>query len=564
LYNVFQVPTGGLKGDPVFPSPFLFVLGVDALGKVFQSACHTGRELDLQDVTDFVAGSQQTVKILLVVGSRNTETGARADEWGRRISNNDDGNLSSKHLVTECRELGGVVEHDRNDRRVIVAIDNKAKTLKSKTKVTRIEGNALKTLLTLTRTQLASNEFQGSQNLHEHTRSRSFAILSSSVGALELVDDMLLGCDVTTVGTKRFRQSSHENINFGGVNAKIVANTTTARAKSTDRVSLVNEKIELVFVLQSKNTGEITHGTLHRVETFDDDQNLLPRTVGAGLTLGNSFANNTFQIGHIIVLEALNNGTRKTSTNTDGGVVEFIGNDQTTLGDKGGERARVCDVTHRENHRSGLANKFGNLTLDLKSKIGSTSSTTGATEADSVLLDAGLHSIGTRTFRLGKTKIVVRTHVESLSVGAGILISAVEVIGLAVHQCDESSGDASGGTSETIIKAHLETSDIEIVEIAVESCIAVAGFEGAIVPGVSETLAKEVADMTKNDQDKVADVSGENEIVRRLILDRSLERLSMRLAGVSMTRVEERAKLSIGTLLTVDLLSRLRLKEGGR
>jgi hypothetical protein len=327
LYNVFKVPTGGLKGDSVFLSPFLFVLGVNALGKMFQSACHTSRELDLQDVTDFVACSQQTVKVLLVVGSRNTETGARTDEWGRRIPNNDDGDFSSKHLVTERRELGGVIEHDRNNRRVIVAVHDKAKTLKSETKVTRVEGNALETLLALTRAQLASNEFQGSQDLHEHTRSRSFAILSSSVGALELVDNMFLGCDVTTVGTKRLCQSSHENINFGGINAKVVANTTTAGAKSTDRVSLVNEKIELVLVLQSKNTGKITHGTLHRVETFDDNQNLLPRTVGAGLTLGNSFANNTFQISHIIVLEALNNGTRKTSTNTDGGVVEFIGND---------------------------------------------------------------------------------------------------------------------------------------------------------------------------------------------------------------------------------------------
>jgi hypothetical protein len=115
------------------------------------------------------------------------------------------------------------------------------------------------------------------------------------------------------------------------------------------------------------------------------------------------------------------------------------------------------------------------------------------------------------------------------------LISAVEVVGLAVHQCDKASGDASGRASETIIQAHLEASDIEIVEIAVESCIAVAGFEGAIVLGVSETLAKEVANMTKNYQDQVADVSGKNEIVRRLILYRGLERLSMRLAGVSMT-----------------------------
>ncbi|KAI6776698.1 hypothetical protein HG530_000643 [Fusarium avenaceum] len=212
--NIFEAPARGLEGNSVLPSPLFFVLACDTFGEVVQSACNTSGELDLQHITNFVTGSQQAVQILLVVGGRNAETGTRADEWSRGITNNNYRNVSSQHLMTEGRELGGVVEHDRNDRGIIVTVNDKTKALKSETEVSRVKCNTLKTFLALTRAQLASDELQRSQDLHENTRSRSLAILSSSVGALELVDDVLVGCEISTIGTKRLGQSSHENIDF--------------------------------------------------------------------------------------------------------------------------------------------------------------------------------------------------------------------------------------------------------------------------------------------------------------------------------------------------------------
>jgi hypothetical protein len=160
-------------------------------------------------------------------------------------------------------------------------------------------------------------------------------------------------------------------------------------------------------VLQSEDTRKITHGALHRVETFNNDENLLPGAVSAGLALRDSLTHNTLKVGHIVMLEGLNDSTRETSTDTDRSVVELIRDNKTTLGDDGGERARVCNVTHREDHRSGLSNKVGNLALNLQSKIRGTRSTPRAAEADAVPLNTLLHSVSTGTLRLGKTKVVV-------------------------------------------------------------------------------------------------------------------------------------------------------------
>jgi hypothetical protein len=144
------------------------------------------------------------------------------------------------------------------------------------------------------------------------------------------------------------------------------------------------------------------------------------------------------------------------------------------------------------------------------------------------------------------------------------LISAVEVVGLAIHQSDETSRDTGGRASEAVIQTHLETSDIEVIEITIESCVTIAGLESAVVLRVSETLAEEISNVTKNNQNQIADVGGKDEIVRRLIFDRRLKGLSMRLAGVSMTWVKERAELGICSFLAVDLLSSLGLEESSR
>ena len=76
-------------------------------------------------------------------------------------------------------------------------------------------------------------------------------------------------------------------------------------------------EVELVSLLQGNKTRKIAKSTLHAVQTFHSDQNLPPRTVCTRLTLADALAKVTLKIGHVVVLEHINDSARNTSTETD-------------------------------------------------------------------------------------------------------------------------------------------------------------------------------------------------------------------------------------------------------
>lgn len=158
--NIVQVPPGSLQSNSIFFAPLLFILGRDAFREGFLSTGHTSRELDLEDVTNLITGSQKSIQVVLVVSGRDTESRARADEGSGGVTDNNDRDLTSEHFVAESRELGGVVQHDGDNRRVIMAIDDESESLKSEAEVSRVECNTLESLLALTRAKFAGNKLQ--------------------------------------------------------------------------------------------------------------------------------------------------------------------------------------------------------------------------------------------------------------------------------------------------------------------------------------------------------------------------------------------------------------------
>lgn len=205
--------------------------------------------------------------------------------------------------MTEGGHLSGVVEHDGDNGGIIVTVDDETEALKTKTEVARVEGNTFQALSTLAGAELAGDQAERGQNLHEDGRSRRLAESGRGVGATELVDDALVSGDVTTVGTERLGKSAHENVDAGGVDTVVVADSAATGSDSANAVSLINEEVELVLVLQCHDTGEIAHGALHRVQTFDGNQDLLPRAVSAGLALRNGLTKLALEIDDIVVLE---------------------------------------------------------------------------------------------------------------------------------------------------------------------------------------------------------------------------------------------------------------------
>ena len=92
----------------------------------------------------------------------------------------------------------------------------------------------------------------------------------------------------------------------------------------------------------------------------------------------------------------------------------------------------------------------------------------------------------------------------------------VEIIRYAVYQRNVSPRYPSCWSIEAIIDAHLQTPDIEIVEITVEWSIAISRLQMAVVL-LPEPFAKEISDMSKDYQDQVADIGCKEVVVRGLV-----------------------------------------------
>ena len=125
----------------------------------------------------------------------------------------------------------------------------------------------------------------------------------------------------------------------------------------------------------------------------------------------------------------------------------------------------------------------------------------------------------------------------------------VEVVGLAVHESDISTRNASDWSGEAIVDSHLQPPHIEIVKIAIKSGVPIGGFKISIVLW-SESLSKEVPDMAEYNEDEVADIGCQEVIVGRFIHNRLRELSSIVFADISMALVTKGSKLRIYSCLS--------------
>lgn len=132
--HIFDPPAGRGEIGGALALPILLHLGrgrhLFAWGQGTTS--NAGGELELQDIADFIAGTQNPVEIVLGVSGRDAEPSTRGNQRSSRVTNNHHGDFAPKHLVGEGGHLGRVEKKEGNDGRVIMAVYYKAKTLQSK------------------------------------------------------------------------------------------------------------------------------------------------------------------------------------------------------------------------------------------------------------------------------------------------------------------------------------------------------------------------------------------------------------------------------------------------
>jgi len=122
-----------------------------------------------------------------------------------------------------------------------------------------------------------------------------------------------------------------------------------------------------------------------------------------GLALADTFTQQGLQVLHIVVLEHPDVGATEPGTETNGGMVELVGDDEAALANESGNDGRVCGETHGADEGILSADEHGDQGLGNDMKITRTASEPGSTGRNAVALDGLLYGVGATATGLGKT-----------------------------------------------------------------------------------------------------------------------------------------------------------------
>lgn len=180
-----------------------------------------------------------------------------------------------------------------------------------------------------------------------------------------------------------------------------------------------------------------------------------------GLALADTFAQQGLQVLHIVVLEHPDMGTTEPGSETNGGMVELVGDDEAAFANESGNDGRVCGKTHGADEGILSAEEHGDEGLGGDMKIIGTASEPGSTGRNAVALDGLLDGIGATALGLGKTEVVVGGDVEGTGTGACENLGVVVVGEDAVEKKNGAAGNASDGIGETLVEAGFKAAGIE-------------------------------------------------------------------------------------------------------
>jgi len=125
-------------------------------------------------------------------------------------------------------------------------------------------------------------------------------------------------------------------------------------------ISGYSNATHLVFLLQLYNTGKTQDRPFHAVQALDKNQNLFPWAVRLWLALTDNLPEQRLERFYIVVLEHPYIRTTQSRTETNRRMIQLIGDEEATLGDKCGNDRGVGRKTHRRNECVLGANETGN------------------------------------------------------------------------------------------------------------------------------------------------------------------------------------------------------------
>jgi len=197
-------------------------------------------------------------------------------------------------------------------------------------------------------------------------------------------------------------------------------------------------------------------------------------------------------------------------------MVVFVGDDKTTFRNERRDDRRVGCETHRGDKCVLLTKKTGDERFSSHVQLGAAAFQPSATSGHTITTEGFLCRICASTLCLSKPKIIVRRDVEGSSRGPGEIKAVVVILGFTVKKIDGPSGNASDRGRKTIIYTRLEPPSVKGIEVRVERCIAFIGKKVTVESGIN-TLSKEIAYVAYENEEEIAQIGGEENVVWRVL-----------------------------------------------
>ena len=149
---------------------------------------------------------------------------------------------------------------------------------------------------------------------------------------VEEIDEVLRAADVAAEGSDGFRKSADLDVDEA-VGAGVIDRAAAVAAEDSGGVGVVDHHDGVVFFGQFGEFGDGADVAVHGEDAVGDDE------LYAGLVL--DFLEELLAVGDVFVAEDLDFGAGETGAVDDGGVVEFVGQDEVFFAEDGADGAGV-------------------------------------------------------------------------------------------------------------------------------------------------------------------------------------------------------------------------------
>jgi hypothetical protein len=239
------------------------------------------------------------------------------------------------------------------------------------------------------------------------------AAAAAGTGAVEKINQIIhqraRTANKSAAGTQGFAECAH--LDFDPVtHAEFFGQTTLIHAIQAGAVGFIHHEPRAVFLLEFNDVAEWRSVAIHGENGFGGDEDLELFGAGGG-ALGVSPLEDFLQIGQIIVVEDTQRRTAQAGGVHDGGVNEFVQNDNVVPGEQGAQGSGGGGIAGGEGEGGFGLLKFREGSLQLMKRRERTTDQAGGSTARAVTVDRV--DCGLAQGRvIGEAKIIVRGKIE--------------------------------------------------------------------------------------------------------------------------------------------------------